>query len=93
MATVRLRLFASAREAAGCASDTVEAASLGALLDLARARYGDGFASVLAHARVWINGDEPTHGEATALVDDDEVAVLPPVSGGCAGVVPDSPSR
>ncbi|HEU5300755.1 MAG TPA: MoaD/ThiS family protein [Acidimicrobiia bacterium] len=84
---MRLRLFASAREAAGCASDTVEAASLGEALDLARARYGDGFAAVLARARVWINGDEPTHGDATALVDDDEVAVLPPVSGGCAEAV------
>ena len=76
MASVRLRLFASAREAAGCASDTVEAASLGEALDLARGRYGEGFAAVLAQARVWINGDEPSDGDATALADDDEVAVL-----------------
>lgn len=91
MANVRLRLFASAREAAGCASDTVEAASLGEALDLARARYGDGFTAVLAQARVWINGDEPSDGAATALADDDEVAVLPPVSGGCAEAVSGSP--
>jgi molybdopterin converting factor small subunit len=37
---------------------------------------------VLENARVWINGDEPADGDATPLHDDDEVAVLPPVSGG-----------
>jgi len=37
---------------------------------------------VLERARVWVNGDEPVDGVATPLHDDDEVAVLPPVSGG-----------
>jgi molybdopterin converting factor small subunit len=37
---------------------------------------------VLENARVWINGDEPGDGDATVLSDSDEVAVLPPVSGG-----------
>lgn len=82
MATVHLRLFASAREAAGCGSDTVAAGTLGEALDIARERYGDEFAAVLARARVWINGDEAARGDATLLADDDEVAVLPPVSGG-----------
>lgn len=40
------------------------------------------FTAVLESARVWVNGDEPADGEATALVDGDEVAVIPPVSGG-----------
>lgn len=83
MATIRLRLFASAREAAQCTTDTLDAGSLGEALDIARDRYGDEFAAVLANARVWINGDEPPAGNETALADDDEVAVLPPVSGGC----------
>jgi MoaD family protein len=80
--TVRLRLFAQAREVAGVAADTMDAATLADLLDGARARYGPGFAAVLDGSRVWINGDEPADGLATALADDDEVAVLPPVSGG-----------
>ena len=77
-------MFASAREAARCTTDTVEAASLGEALGIARDRYGADFAAVLANARVWINGDDPPAGDATLLSDDDEVAVLPPVSGGCA---------
>jgi molybdopterin converting factor small subunit len=55
---------------------------LGELLAAASSVYGAQFREVLARARVWINGDEPEHGNDTVLRDDDEVAVLPPVSGG-----------
>jgi sulfur-carrier protein len=75
-------LFARAREAAGTASAELNAATLGELLDRARARYGADFTAVLAGSRVWVNGDEPLDGDATPLQDGDEVAVLPPVSGG-----------
>ena len=37
---------------------------------------------MLDNARVWVNGDEPADGDATPLRAGDEVAVLPPVSGG-----------
>jgi MoaD family protein len=82
VAVVRLRLFASAREAAGTAGDEFEATTLSELLDSARARYGERWAEVAATARVWVNGDEPAAGAATTLATGDEVAVLPPVSGG-----------
>jgi MoaD family protein len=84
MATVRLLLFARAREVAGRRDDVVDASTLGELLDSARDRYGPDFAEVLGSSRVWVNGDEPTAGDVTALRDGDEVAVLPPVSGGAS---------
>ena len=82
---IALRCFAAAREAAGRGTDsfdTVDAPTLGALLSAASARYGPEFAAVLASSRVWVNGDEAAQGPDTPLRDGDEVAVLPPVSGG-----------
>ncbi len=78
MATVRL--FASAREAAGTGTDVIDAPDVGTLLDAAIARYGSSFASVLATCRVWVNGEAADR--TTAIRSSDEVAVLPPVSGG-----------
>jgi molybdopterin converting factor small subunit len=51
-----------------------------AVLVAARARYGPAFAAVLDTSRVWLNGN-PTDGDARVATND-EVAVLPPVSGG-----------
>ena len=75
-----LRLFASAREAAGTGRDHVEGTTVGAILDEARRRYGEGFASILEGCRIWRNGEPAGTGDAVGA--DDEVAVLPPVSGG-----------
>jgi sulfur-carrier protein len=55
---------------------------LGEVLELMAGRYGTQFAAVLARSRVWVNGDEAADGSSTELHDGDEVAVLPPVSGG-----------
>jgi molybdopterin synthase sulfur carrier subunit len=77
-----LRLFAQAREAAGSARDVVDGATVDEVLVAARARYGDAFASLLPSCRIWLNG-EPAHGDDLVKADD-EVAVLPPVSGGGA---------
>ncbi|MCX6520368.1 MAG: MoaD/ThiS family protein [Actinobacteria bacterium] len=76
-----LRLFASAREAAGTGSDVVDGTTVGEVLDLAVDRYGAAFARVLGTCRVWVNGDAADRSAAVAPTD--EVAVLPPVSGGC----------
>jgi MoaD family protein len=76
-------MFARAREAAGTGEATVEpGTTLREVLDAACARYGDEFARVLERSRVWLNGDEPSEGDATVLREGDEVAILPPVSGG-----------
>lgn len=75
-----LRLFASAREAAGTGHDCVPGRTVAEVLAAAAARYGEPFEAVLASCSVWRNG-EPASG--AMVVDDwDEIAVLPPVSGG-----------
>lgn len=75
-----LRLFAGAREAAGTAEAELPGATVEEVLRAARDRFGGGFADVLAHCQVWRNGEPTELGAAVAA--DDEVAVLPPVSGG-----------
>jgi molybdopterin converting factor small subunit len=75
-----LRLFAAARDAAGTGRDVVAGRTVGEVLDAALARYGADFGVVLERAKVWRNGEPAERDEP---VDDaDEVAVLPPVSGG-----------
>ncbi|MGH9129272.1 MAG: MoaD/ThiS family protein [Acidimicrobiales bacterium] len=77
-----LRLFAAAREAAGTASADIDASTVEAVLAQAVALYGDRFAKVLAGSRVWVNGEPADPGRPVG--EADEVAVLPPVSGGYA---------
>jgi molybdopterin converting factor small subunit len=50
------------------------------VLDGAIARYGDEFDAVLRTCRVWVNGESAD--QTTVVGESDEVAVLPPVSGG-----------
>lgn len=75
-----LRLFASAREAAGTDRAVLPGLTVGDVLREARARYGDDFTTVLEGCRVWHNGLPATDDQLVG--GDDEVAVLPPVSGG-----------
>lgn len=76
----QVRLFASAREAAGTGSDVIDGDTVGDVLRSAVDRYGDRFESVLSTCRVWVNGDDAA--ADTPLGPNDELAVLPPVSGG-----------
>lgn len=76
----RLRLFASAREAAGTAKAEFAGDTVGEVLDAAVAEFGGEFAGVLGTCNVWVNGDQADRGHAVG--EGDEVAVLPPVSGG-----------
>ncbi len=79
----KLRLFASAREAAGVSSVELVGTTVGDVLDEASRRWGEPFMAVLERSQVWLNG-EPT-GLDDPVGDHDEVAVLPPVSGGAHG--------
>lgn len=79
-AMATLRLFASARDAAGRGRDELPGGTVAEVLAAAVDRYGPGFAAVLDTCRVWVNGEDvPEH---TEVGPADEVAVLPPVSGG-----------
>ncbi len=80
-AVARLRLFAAARDVAGVREGVFPGASVDAVLGAAVREYGESFDALLPTCRVWVNG-ESASGE-TPVTDDDEVAVLPPVSGGC----------
>lgn len=79
MATVLL--FGPARAAAGgCGSVTVAADTVAGVGEELVARYGPGFAELLASCRIWVDG-EPA-GPGDPVPPDAEVSVLPPVSGG-----------
>ncbi|MBI4885238.1 MAG: MoaD/ThiS family protein [Actinobacteria bacterium] len=75
-----LRLFASARESAGTGCAQFDGVTVEAVLAAAVATFGPSFAAVLPSCKVWVNGDPAER--ATAVGGADEVAVLPPVSGG-----------
>ena len=75
-----LRLFASIREAAGTGRAEFDAATVGELIDKAAARFGPDFVALLPICRVWVNGEASDTAEP--LRPGDEVALLPPVSGG-----------
>jgi molybdopterin converting factor small subunit len=76
----RLRLFGPAREAAGTGSVTLSGDSVSAIVTAAEAQFGEAFARVVSVSNIWLNG-EPVD-PATSVEDGDEVAVIPPVSGG-----------
>jgi molybdopterin converting factor small subunit len=75
-----LRLFGPARERAGTARINLPGRDVSEVLAAAELRFGPPFTEVLAVSRVWVNG-ESVDADLT-LAPDDEVAVLPPVSGG-----------
>lgn len=76
-----LRLFGPARDAAGVAAAQVPGTTVDEVAAQARARFGEAFAQVLAISGLWLNG-EPAAADAP-VSEVDEVAVVPPVSGGC----------
>jgi molybdopterin converting factor small subunit len=79
-----IRLFASARDAAGTGRDTIPGATVGEVLDAACQRYGEPFRAVVGTAQIWVNGERAAADQPVA--DADEVAVLPPVSGGSEAI-------
>lgn len=82
----RLRLFANLRESAGTGQADFAGATVAEVLNAATSAYGTEFERGLSVAKVWVNG-EPAE-KTDAVTDSDEIALIPPVSGGAlvAGV-------
>jgi molybdopterin synthase sulfur carrier subunit len=76
----KILLLGPAREAAGVRRDVIEASTVGEVLDEAIERYGSDFAEILSTSQIWVNGDPAD--SRTVVGPGDEVAVLPPISGG-----------
>ena len=77
---VTLRLFASIREIAGTNQLDIDARTVGQAIEFAIEKFGSDFAAALPACRIWVNGI-PVN-EDDKVSDGDEIAILPPVSGG-----------
>ena len=78
---MRVILFAVLRELAEATwLEEQPAPTVGALLDRLGRRYGDRFSRIIGSGSVVVNGQAVGHD--AALEPEDEVALLPPVSGG-----------
>ena len=75
-----LRLFAGVGDIAGTRRVSVDAATVREAVALAEIRFGEEFAQQVQTCRIWLNG-EPADLDAP-VGSEDEVALLPPVSGG-----------
>lgn len=82
MTSVRVRLFAALRDLAGASQVEAEGATVGDVLDDLCARYGERFERVARVGSVVVDGERA--GPTTPLSGSEEVALLPPVSGGSA---------
>lgn len=80
MARVRVRLFAALREHAGASLVEAEGDTVAEVVRALSERYGERFAGVAAVGSAVVDGERAEAG--TRLADGQEVALLPPVSGG-----------
>ncbi len=76
----KLRLFANLREIAGQSSVEIHAGTVGGVIEEATRRYGPQFSEGVRASRVWVNGISAS--QDLAVGPEDEVVLIPPVSGG-----------
>ena len=77
---MKVRLFAALREIAGASLLEVDAPDIGSLLDQLSEKFGPEFDRIMAAGAVVVDGENVERDRA--LTPEDEVALLPPVSGG-----------
>jgi molybdopterin converting factor small subunit len=76
----RVRLFAMLRELADANEVNAQGATVGDLADSLGEAHGERFAKIVAVSSFVVNGERASR--ATPVAEDDDVAILPPVSGG-----------
>ena len=79
----RVRLFAALREAAGASEVEAPGSTVGEVVDALCSRYGEPFTRIARVGSVVVDGERAT--SERPLGPSDEVALLPPVSGGAIG--------
>jgi sulfur-carrier protein len=77
---IEVRLFAALREEAGASHVEASGTTVGEVVDALSARYGERFARIAAVGSFVVNGERANREMPVAA--GDEVALLPPVSGG-----------
>lgn len=79
---IRVRLFAALRELADDGAVDAAGRTVGEIADALGERFGDRFASIVAVSSFVVNGERASR--ETPIADGDDVAILPPVSGGAS---------
>lgn len=79
---MKVRLFAALREIAGETHVEATGRTVGDVVDDLSARFGERFARIAEVGSFVVNGERAARD--TPIAEGDEVALLPPVSGGCA---------
>jgi MoaD family protein len=77
---MKVRLFAALRELAGSSEVEADGRTAGDVVDALSGRYGERFAQIAAVGSLVVNGERASR--QTPVAAGDEVALLPPVSGG-----------
>lgn len=80
MTIVKVRLFAALRELAGASEVEVEGETVDEVVAALSARYGERFEKVARVGSVVVDGERAS--PDSALSGSEEIALLPPVSGG-----------
>jgi molybdopterin converting factor small subunit len=80
MTTVRVRLFAALREIAGASTVEAEGATVDEVVAALCERFGEPFADIARVGSVVVDGERAVG--PMALAGGEEIALLPPVSGG-----------
>jgi molybdopterin synthase sulfur carrier subunit len=82
MTVVMVRLFAALRELAGASEVEAEADTVAEVIEVLSARYGERFSRIVEVGSAVVDGERVDR--ETVMTDGQEVALLPPVSGGVA---------